>query len=96
MTERLVKSAADWVPVFRDRIRELGLTHLEVDARAGLSDGHTGKVLCGLRTPSLLTIERLCCALKLFVAIDVLTDERALPASDNSAMLRSTNGAHDV
>jgi transcriptional regulator with XRE-family HTH domain len=69
MTE-LIRTAADWIAVFRSRIKELGLTHLEVDARAGLSEGHTGKVLCGTRMPSLLTIERLCRALDLAVAIE--------------------------
>jgi len=69
MSEGILTSA-DWIAVFRARIRELGLTHLEVDSRAGLSEGHTGKVMCGTRTPSLLTIERLCRALNLSVAIE--------------------------
>jgi transcriptional regulator with XRE-family HTH domain len=70
MSEGLIPTPADWIAVFRARIKELGLTHLEVDARAGLSEGHTGKVLCGTRVPSLLTIERLCRALDLAVAIE--------------------------
>jgi transcriptional regulator with XRE-family HTH domain len=70
MSEGLILTSADWIAVFRARIKELGLTHLEVDARAGLSEGHTGKVLCGTRVPSLLTIERLCRALHLSVAIE--------------------------
>jgi transcriptional regulator with XRE-family HTH domain len=69
MTERLILTS-DWIAMFRARIKQLGLTHLEVDARAGLSEGHTGKVLCGTRVPSLLTIERLCRALDLAVTID--------------------------
>jgi transcriptional regulator with XRE-family HTH domain len=63
MSDPLIRTAADWIPVFRGRIRELGLTHLEVDARAGLSEGHCGKILCGSRTPTLQTIDRLCRAL---------------------------------
>jgi transcriptional regulator with XRE-family HTH domain len=70
MSDGLILKSADWIAVFRTRIKELGLTHLEVDARAGLSEGHTGKVLCGTRVPSLLTIERLCRALNLAVAIE--------------------------
>lgn len=70
MTERLLRTSSDWIAMFRARIKQLGLTHLEVDERAGLSEGHTGKVLCGMRTPSLLTIERLCRALDLAVTID--------------------------
>jgi transcriptional regulator with XRE-family HTH domain len=70
MNDHLIRSSADWIAVIRARIKQLGLTHLEVDARAGLSEGHTGKVLCGTRMPSLLTIERLCRALDLAVAIE--------------------------
>jgi transcriptional regulator with XRE-family HTH domain len=70
MSDGLILTSADWIAVFRARIKELGLTHLAVDARAGLSEGHTGKILCGTRMPSLLTIERLCRALDLAVAIE--------------------------
>ncbi len=60
MADRLIRTSADMVALFGRRARELGLTHLEVDARAGLSEGHFSKVMCGLRAPSLQTIERLC------------------------------------
>jgi DNA-binding Xre family transcriptional regulator len=71
MTERLIRTSVDWIAVFRARIRQLGLTHLEVDARAGLSEGHTGKVLCGTRKDvSWSTIEKLCHGLNLSVAIE--------------------------
>lgn len=71
MSERPIKTAADWIALFGRRARELGLTHLEVDDRAGLGDGHFGKLMCGARTPSLQTIERLCSALDLaFMPID--------------------------
>jgi hypothetical protein len=62
----LIRSAADWIPVFRSRIAELGLSHLDVDGLARLSEGHTSKILCGLRKhPSADTIARLCAALGL-------------------------------
>jgi hypothetical protein len=62
----LIRSSADWIPVFRSRIAELGLSHLDVDGLAGLSEGHTSKILCGLRKhPSADTIARLCAALGL-------------------------------
>lgn len=56
------------VALFGKRARQLGLTHLEVDARAGLSEGHFSKVMCGLRMPSLQTVERLCGALDIAFA----------------------------
>jgi hypothetical protein len=66
MTEVLIRTSADWIAVFRSRIRELGLTHLEVDARAGLSEGHCSKIMCGMKKdPSWPTIEKLCRALDL-------------------------------
>ena len=70
MTEQLIRTSADWIPVFRARMRQLGLTHLEVDARAGLSDGHCGKIMCGMRRPTLATIERLCGALDLKLVLE--------------------------
>jgi predicted transcriptional regulator len=81
MSDRLIVTSADWIAVFRERIKELGLTHIEVDERAGLSEGHCGKIMCGMRTPSLLTIERLCRALDL-VAI-VIADGRSSFAADS-------------
>jgi hypothetical protein len=65
MTDVLIRSSADWIPVFRDRIAELRMTHLAVDAAARLSEGHTSKILCGLRRPGADTITRLCEALEL-------------------------------
>jgi hypothetical protein len=81
MTEQ-IRTSADWIAVFRARIRELGLTHLEVDGLAKLSEGHTGKIMCGTRTPSLLTIERLCRALKLSVAIESADGRSSFASGD--------------
>jgi hypothetical protein len=71
MSERLIRTSADWIAVFRARIKELGLTHLAVDGLAGLSEGHTSKILCGLRAPSADTIARLCAALGLVAIVSV-------------------------
>jgi hypothetical protein len=60
MTERLIRSSADMVELFAARARELGLSHREVDQKAGLGDGHFSKIMCGDRKPGALTIERLC------------------------------------
>jgi hypothetical protein len=81
----LIRTAADWVPVLRERIATLRLTHLDVDHRAGLSDGHTSKILCGMKKPNGETLARLCAALGLALLPVVIdgensssTDERAL------------------
>jgi hypothetical protein len=71
MNERLIRSTADWIAVWRVRMAELGLTCLEVDALAGLSEGHTSKILCGLRKPSGETRDRLCAALRLLQSVSV-------------------------
>jgi predicted transcriptional regulator len=59
------------VALFGERVKQLGLTHWEVDERAGLSQGHFSKIMCGLRKPALQTIERLCDASNIaFVVVD--------------------------
>ena len=61
MTARPLLTLADWLAVIRDRIRELGLSHLEVDHLAGLGQGHTGKILRGkkrLRADTLIRLYR--------------------------------------
>jgi hypothetical protein len=86
MTENLIRTAADWAPVFRARIRELGLTHLEVDHRAGIADGLTSKILCGMKQPRGDTLMRMCGALG--IALAVVTEEKCLPPHDRA--LRSS------
>jgi hypothetical protein len=51
--------------VFRVRIVELGLSCGEVDFRAGLTPGHTNKILNGKKAPGAVMIEKLCGTLKL-------------------------------
>jgi hypothetical protein len=74
MTERLIRTSTDMVALFRSRALELGLTHLDVDARAGLADGYFGKIVCGMKKPGALTIERLCGALNLAFAPIITSD----------------------
>jgi transcriptional regulator with XRE-family HTH domain len=74
MTEQLIQTS-DWIAVFRARIRELGLTHREVDFRAGWADNYCSKILCGMKNPTAATIERMCPVLKLklvFLPVDAL------------------------
>jgi hypothetical protein len=93
MTDVLITSASDWIPVFRSRIAELGLSHLDVDGAARLSEGHTSKILCGLRKPSAETIARMCAALGLVQVVKQkahLTDDRPLQKSTNTPTLAQT------
>jgi transcriptional regulator with XRE-family HTH domain len=88
--------------MLRSRIAALGWTHLDVDHRAGLSDGHTSKILCGMKKPSGETLTRLCAALGLALKPVVLgeenhalTDDRALMKSPPSSTLTMTQGDGD-
>ncbi len=65
MTDRLIRSATDWASVFRARIAELELSHLEVDQIAGLPDGYCNKILNAKKQPGARTIEKLLGALAL-------------------------------
>ena len=63
------------------------------------SEGHTSKILCGLRKPSAETIARLCAALGLVQTVTknpALTDGRPLQSSPNTTTLvptmETTNG----
>jgi transcriptional regulator with XRE-family HTH domain len=80
----LIRTAADCVPVLRSRISALGLTHLDVDHRAGLSDGHTSKILCGMKQPSTETLTRLCAALGLALMPVVIDDKNSSPTDDRA------------
>ncbi len=52
-------SSADWVALWRAALADRGWTHLELDHRAQLGEGYTGKILCGLVKPTAPTIERI-------------------------------------
>jgi len=72
----------------------------------GLSEGHTSKILCGLRKPSGETRDRLCAALGLLqsVSVDIerckpgrrtktrLTDDRPLKKMPNATRIRKSKG----
>jgi transcriptional regulator with XRE-family HTH domain len=75
------RTFADWLPVLKARKVELRLTHLEIDHRAGLSGGHTSKILCGMSEPSGETLARLCKALGLAL-VPVAIDEEKSSATD--------------
>jgi len=87
MTERLIRTSADWIAVWRARMAELGVTCLEADARAGLSEGHTSKILCGLRKPSGETRDRLCTALGLLqiVSVDIAAGRNQIASDGRSS-----------
>lgn len=70
-----IRTAADWIPVFRARIAALDLTHREIDHLAGLPDGYMSKILAGMYKPGAETIERLCGALALTL-VPVVDAER--------------------
>jgi len=77
MTEALIRSSADWIALWRGRMAELELTHREVDGLAGLSGGHTSKILCGDRKATGETRDRLCAALGLSQRVSVDVEREA-------------------
>lgn len=44
MTPTIVTCTDDFVEVMKRRRKELGITHLEMDAKVGLTQGHTSKI----------------------------------------------------
>jgi hypothetical protein len=82
---KLIKNAADWAGFFRARIAALGLSHFEVDQRAGLADGYTNKIVNGKKLPGAATIECLCRELKISLrpVADDETENCALEDCDN-------------
>lgn len=81
MTDRLIRSSADMVAIFRARIEELELTHREVDEIAGWADGYCGKILSSMKRPGALTIERMCGALAMAFVPIVDTEREAIVKS---------------
>ena len=81
MTDGLIRAQADWATALRARITELGITHAEVDHRAGLAEGHTNKIVNGKKKPTTVTLERLCGALALAFApvVDAAREEVMRP-----------------
>jgi predicted transcriptional regulator len=71
MSDGLIRLSTDWADVFRARIADLGLSHSEVDERAGLPDGYCNKIINGKKKPGAVTIERMCGALQLALRLVV-------------------------
>jgi hypothetical protein len=59
----LIRDMPGMVEVFRDRIRELQITHATVDALSGLPDGYCSKLMCGMKRPGPIAIQAMCGAL---------------------------------
>jgi transcriptional regulator with XRE-family HTH domain len=59
MTDGLLGSQAEFVALWRAAMTAQGLTHREVDDRAGLGEGYVSKLMCGQRAPTPRTIERM-------------------------------------
>ena len=78
MSERLIRSSADWPSVFRARAAELGWAHREVDYRAKLPDGYFSKILAGMKNPTTVTIGRICGALALQLRPEVDIEREAI------------------
>jgi hypothetical protein len=81
MTDRMVRSSADMVAIWRDRIEDLGLTHREVDHLAGWGEGYCSKILSSMKRPGALTIERMCGALAMAFVPIVDTEREAIVKS---------------
>jgi hypothetical protein len=43
---KILRTEFEMMQAYRDRIRELGLSHATVDAISGLPDGYTSKLMC--------------------------------------------------
>jgi hypothetical protein len=75
MSEGLLGSSADWIALWRARMDERELTHREVDDLANLGEGYVSKLMCGLRSPTPRTIERMNRALgiRLRAVLEIVT-----------------------
>jgi hypothetical protein len=79
MSDRLIRSPADWMAIWRARIAELGWTHREVDFRAGWGEGYCSKLLCGDREPTATTISRMNRTLGLRLRLETDTEAALTP-----------------
>jgi hypothetical protein len=70
----LIRTWADWAPVFRARKAELGLTYEDLDHRSRLAQGHCRQILNSKKRPTTPTLERLCVALDLQIVLAPVVD----------------------
>jgi hypothetical protein len=82
MIDGLIRAPADWIVIWRARIAELELTHREVDHLADWGEGYCSTLLCGMKTPTTKTIERMCCALALRLRPEVDPEREAIVKAD--------------
>ncbi len=78
MNDQLIRTSADWIAIWRARIDELELPHREVDCRAGWGEGYCSKLMCGMKTPTTKTIERMNAALALRLRPEVDPERDAI------------------
>jgi hypothetical protein len=78
-----LRSTADWIAAIRARVADRGLTHLEVDHRAGIADGLTSKILCGMKKrPSAATLMKISDAVELALLFG--PEEKTAPPHDRA------------
>jgi hypothetical protein len=68
----------DWIAIWRARKAELGLTDRQVDDLIGWGENYCGKVLCGKKTPTAPTIDRMNAALALRLRPEVDIEREAI------------------
>ena len=79
MKPAIVTSKPELLAVIRERVSELDVPHLTIDAIAGLADGHTGKILAPNATKGLgeISFPNLLRALGLGIAVIVIAEDPA-------------------
>ena len=65
MTDRLIRSSAEMLAVFRASKAALGLSNSQLEDAAGLGEGNASKILSGDRDLRASTVKRICHALRL-------------------------------
>jgi transcriptional regulator with XRE-family HTH domain len=83
-------SPAEIVALLEQRRYALGVSQLDLDAIAGLADGHTSKIACGTKAIGRISLPNLLAALGLRLA--VVEDDEWLP-SQTVAYIDSSKGA---
>lgn len=77
MARTPIKEYADLRRAIADRIKDCGLSHLEMDSVAGFCDGYTGKLMCNMRSFGEMSLPTALDALGLELVIE--PDPDALP-----------------